>query len=65
MEDFECLDRFDKKTKIYCISITAVVILLSAITVVSFGAVEPTEYGILYNKLSKNIDTENIYEGGL
>ena len=65
MEDFECLDRFDKKTKIYCVSISAVVVLLTALTVVSFGVVEPTEYGIIYNRISKNIDQKNVYEGGL
>jgi cobyrinic acid a,c-diamide synthase len=32
---------------------------------VSFGAVEPTEYGILYNQVTKQIDTENILDGGL
>jgi hypothetical protein len=32
---------------------------------VSFGTLEPTEYGIVYNSISKSVDTENIYEGGL
>lgn len=65
MEDFECLNRFDKKTKIYCVSITAGVLLLTILTVISFGAIEPTEYGILYNKVTKQINENTVYEGGL
>lgn len=64
MDDFECLD-MDRKTKVMCCSITSIVVLATTLIAMSFGTVEPTEYGILYNILSKQIDHENIYEGGL
>lgn len=31
---------------------------------VSIGTVEPIEYGIIYNSLTKKVDTETIYPGG-
>ena len=65
MDDVECLDQMDRKTKVYCCSITSVIVVATALVAVSFGTVEPTEYGILYNTISKQIDKENIYEGGL
>ena len=39
--------------------------IATIITAMSFGAIEPTEYGILYNKLYKDIDKVSIHEGGL
>lgn len=65
MDDCYCLDRMDTKTKVSCISITAIVVAVIGVLAASFGTVEPTEYGILYNSISKQIDTKNIYEGGL
>lgn len=65
MEDCDCLGNVDSKTKCLCISITSAVLLFTVGLVASFGAVEPTEYGILYNVVSKSIDKDNIYEGGL
>ena len=41
------------------------VIVATIVLAMSFGAIEPTEYGILYNKISKNIDSHNVQEGGL
>lgn len=63
MED--CFDSMDTKTKCICVSVTSLVVLITTILLFSFGAIEPTEYGILYNSVSKSIDTENVYEGGL
>lgn len=63
MED--CLDQMDTKTKVWCISISLSVIVSTILVGVSFAAVEPLEYGIMYNTISKKIDTDNIYEGGL
>ena len=63
MEDL--LDNFDGKTKCLCLVMTTLVVLVTTIVGVSFGSVEPTEYGILYNQVSKQIDAENILDGGL
>jgi flagellar biosynthesis/type III secretory pathway M-ring protein FliF/YscJ len=65
MDDCYFLDSMDRKTKITCFSITSIVVLVLGVIAMSFGTIEPTEYGILYNSLSKHIDTKNIYEGGL
>lgn len=59
------MDDLDTKTKACCITVTSLVLLLTIGMVLSFGAVEPTEYGILYNQISKKIDRVNVYEGGL
>jgi hypothetical protein len=58
MED--CFENMDGKTKCLCVSITSAVVVITAIVAFSFGAVEPTEYGILYNRLTKTIDETNI-----
>jgi len=55
----------DSKTKFWCITITLSVALATSLIAMSFGSVEPTEYAIKYNVISKNVDHENIYEGGL
>lgn len=63
MEDF--LD--DNKTKCVCATLVSVMLALVGLLSFSFGVIEPTEYGILYNKITKQIDTDidNIYENGL
>lgn len=38
---------------------------MTVIVGISFSAVEPTEYGILYNIITKQLDTDTILEGGL
>ena len=63
MED--CFENLDGKTKCLCISITSAVVLLTSVLALSFGSVEPTEYGILYNRVSKHINSDDIQEGGL
>jgi hypothetical protein len=55
----------DTKTKTICLSVTATVILATSLIIASFGAIEPTEYGIVYNSISKSIDESTVYEGGL
>ena len=64
MEDFE---NIDGKTKCLCISLTSLVIVVVSFIAFSFGSVEPTEYGVMYNKISKRIneDPANVQEGGL
>ena len=63
MADF--FDNIDTKTKICCGSISGGIILSTILVLLSFGAVEPTEYGILYNSLTKELDNTTIFEGGL
>ena len=31
---------------------------------VSVGTVEPIEYGIVYNSITKTVNTEHVYKGG-
>ena len=61
----DCYRNMDTKTKCCCVSTTSVVLLATIITAMSFGAIEPTQYGILYHKLTKDIDSINVQEGGL
>ena len=63
MED--CYNSMDTKTKCCCVSTTVSVVLATLIVALSFGAIEPTQYGILYHKISKSIDSENVQESGL
>ena len=63
MEDF--FNSMDTKTKIYCSAITVLMALATAVVALSFGTIEPTEYGLTYNRISKNINEAYIYEGGL
>ena len=65
MDDIDFLSNFDKKTKILCGTCTALSLVVTTLLAVGFGAVEPTEYGIKYNIISKQIDTQMVYTGGL
>lgn len=68
MENEDALGRLngmDTKTKVYCCVITTGVIIVMILVVLSFGSVSPTEYGILYNSITKQVDQTNIYGGGL
>ena len=58
MDDF--FNGMDAKTKCCCISTTLTVLLVTVITAFSFSSIEPTEYGIMYHKIYKEIDTTNI-----
>jgi len=50
---------------ICCIGCTICTLLVGLILLlVSIGTVEPIEYGIEYNSISKKIDMENVYGGG-
>jgi hypothetical protein len=42
-----------------CCLLTVLIIVL-----VSVGTVEPIEYGIVYNSLTKKVDTAKVYPGG-
>lgn len=63
MED--CYNNMDTKTKCCCVTTTSLVLITTLITALSFGAIEPTEYGILYHKIAKTIDEKNVQESGL
>jgi hypothetical protein len=65
MDDCDFLDNFDKRTKMMCCMVSTVVLAMTALVGLSFGAVEPTQYGILYNLVTKQLDTTTILEGGL
>ena len=54
----------DNKTKCGCICAVAVIVI--GIITIAFCAatVEPIQYGLKYNTLSKNIDATEVYEGG-
>ena len=44
---------------------TVAIIVLSIITLAfCAGTVEPIQYGLKYNTISKNIDTSTVYDGG-
>lgn len=58
-------DNVDGKTKCLCVSMTSLVFLVVGVLAFSFSSVEPTEYGLLYNRVAKSIDTEHVQEGGL
>ena len=61
----DCFGNMDAKTKCCCITMTITVLIVTILTALSFGSIEPTEYGILYSKLYKEIDKVNVQEGGL
>ena len=42
-----------------CLAVTILIIVL-----VSIGTVEPIEYGIVYNALTKKVDPSMVYTGG-
>ncbi|CEL93474.1 unnamed protein product [Vitrella brassicaformis CCMP3155] len=43
-----------------CCFLVVVLILI----LLSLGAVRPTEYGLVYNAITKNVDTRHVYHGG-
>jgi len=61
----DCFGHMDTKTKCCCMTMTISVLIVTILTAFSFGSIEPTEYGILYSKLYKEIDGVNVQEGGL
>jgi len=52
--------------KLICGVVCGICWLLIALIVllVSIGTVEPIEYGIIYNALTKKVDKEKVYPGG-
>lgn len=52
--------------KLICAIVCIICWLLVAliIALVSIGTVEPIEYGIVYNAITKSVDTDNVYPGG-
>jgi len=39
-------------------------LIVLIVLLVSIGTVEPIEYGIIYNALTKKVDKEKVYPGG-
>jgi len=66
MDDFdECVEAMGgKQNCCICTSVTCGVTLLILTTAFVYSTVEPTEYGLLYDSLFKDIDPDYIYEGG-
>jgi hypothetical protein len=46
-----------------CLGIVAIVLIIGGLAW-SAGTVEPIQYGLKYNTISKSVDTVNVYEGG-
>lgn len=44
--------------------ISSAVIVIVLLVVLSYDTLEPTEYGLNYNRFTKNFDRETVYEGG-
>ena len=47
------------------ICIGVVGLILTIIFATMWHSVEPTEYGMAYNSITKTINTEHVYDGGL
>ena len=49
-----------------CVAATSICVLLVILIfmLISIGTVEPIEFGIIYNAITKKVDTENVYPGG-
>jgi hypothetical protein len=60
------MDFFEDNPKAGCYIVSAVVALLVIIggIAMSAGTVEPIEYGLKYNKISKSVDSSYVYTGG-
>lgn len=60
------MEFFADNPKAACTCCTAVVLSIIVILglYLSASTVEPISYGVVYNKISKNIDNSTIYEGG-
>jgi hypothetical protein len=58
------MDNLDPKVAVgLCCTVTTLIV---AVAIIAFGAgtVEPIAYGLKYNSLSKNIDSDTVYDGG-
>ena len=54
----------ENRTKLVAGGIGAIVVISLVLILYSFDAVEPREYGLLYNSIDKDINREEIYSGG-
>lgn len=61
MEEF-----FSNNPKAACTCCTTLIVTIILIVALYFSAatVEPISYGVVYSKISKNIDNSTVYEGG-
>jgi len=55
----------DNKTKVCVGTMTALALTTVIVMACSFGAIEPTQYGLLYSKIHKDVDGSNIQDSGL
>lgn len=60
------MDIFRDNPKALCGCCVTVVAVILGIVGLAFcaGTVEPIQYGLKYNTISKNIDNTEVYEGG-
>ena len=60
------MDFFSENPKAACYIITGIVALAIVVAglIWSAGTIEPIEYGLKYNKITKTVDTSRVYTGG-
>ena len=59
----DCFREHPKAACSACLGVVAIVLIIGGLAW-SAGTVEPIQYGLKYNTLSKSVDTLNVYEGG-
>ena len=47
----------------FCVTVVAIIVAIAGLAYCA-GTVEPIQYGLKYNTLSKNIEGVHVYEGG-
>jgi hypothetical protein len=60
------MEIFSENPKLACGCCTTLLLLVIGLIVIVFstGTVEPIAYGIKYNKFSKNVESNDVYDGG-
>lgn len=54
----------NSKAGCYCCTAVTLLVLTIIVLFMSASTVEPISYGLVYNRLSKNVDNSTVYEGG-
>ena len=60
----DCFEDMDGKSKLICCSVSTLIVAVTTCLIFSFASIEPTEYAITENWVSKNIGDE-VLDGGL
>lgn len=60
------MEIFSDNPKFACGCCTFIIVMILTLVALMFsaGTVEPIAYGIKYNKFSKNVESQDVYEGG-